>query len=138
MVSLPLTAFAEKSRLEERLSRLFFWQMSQALDLSPSEEKEMTQILSLLHQRRLTAIDQRDELHERIHAWVQANKKKEFKKVPPEVTSLLKEYREKLDAISKIDVDEQEQMQKLLGEVKLLKFYDERKSIIEQVKSALN
>lgn len=134
----PAAAQSGKSRLEQRLSRLFFWQMSQALDLSTSEEKLMTEILTDLHRRRLLVLDKRAQLHERIHAWAKQSKKEEFKKPSTEALALAKEFQSQIDALTKIDAEEHDKLLKAFGEARLLKFYDERKTVIEQVKSALS
>lgn len=121
-----------KSRLEERLSRLFFWQMSQALDLSTSEEKQMTQILQGLHQRRLDILDRRQQLHEQMSKIAKSSQPQKDLS-----TKLMMEYRDQIELLAKIDVEEHEQLLKVLGSEKLLKFYNERKAIVEQIKSAL-
>ncbi len=136
------SAFANKSRLEERLTRLFYWQMSQALDLSTSEEKRMTELMDGVSKSRLQAIDKRDEVFAKMNAWLEKNNTtlKDIPKntVPAEVSALLKEYRMQLDTLSKIDIEEHEQLRALLGDVRLVKFYNERKIIIERIKKALN
>jgi hypothetical protein len=141
-VGVSSPALASKSRLEERLTRLFYWQMSQALDLSTIEEKQMSAVMDDVSRRRLQAIDKRDQVFAKMNGWLEANastiKDLPKDKTPEEVKELLKEYRMQLDALSKIDLEEHEQLQKLLGDLRLLKFYNERKIIIERIKKALN
>lgn len=136
------SAFANKSRLEERLTRLFYWQMSQALDLSTGEEKRMGEIMDALSKRRLQTIDRRDEVLAKMGAWLAKHgdqTKADAKvKASPETTALLKEYRTHLDTLAHIDLEEQSQLKELLGEYRLIKFYNERKIIVERIKKALN
>ncbi|HVJ65319.1 MAG TPA: hypothetical protein VM901_08695 [Bdellovibrionota bacterium] len=135
------SAFASKSRLEERLTRLFYWQMSQALDLSTAEEKRMSEIMDSLSKRRLETIDRRDQVLAKMGAWLAQNGDKVKGKdlaVPPATSALLKEYRTHLETLAHIDVEEQTLLKELLGEFRLIKFYNERKIIVERIKKALN
>ena len=140
--SVSTPALADKSRLEERLTRLFYWQMSQALDLSTTEEKQMSQVMDGISKRRLQAIDKRDQVFAKMNAWLEvkgvAVEDIPKDKVPAEVKALLQEYRMQLDTLAKIDLEEHEQLQRLLGDLRLLRFYNERKIIVERIKKALN
>jgi ribosome-binding ATPase YchF (GTP1/OBG family) len=139
VVAIPSFSYANKARLEERLTRLFYWQMSQALDLSTNEEKQMTTVMDSIRKRRLAAIDKRDSVFAKMNSWLEKNRATlSSDQVPPEVVSMLAEYRSQLDTLAKIDVEEHEELQKLLGDLRLLKFYNERKIIIERIKKALN
>lgn len=129
---------SDKSRLEDRLTRLFYWQMSQALDLSTAQEKKMTQILGEITGRRLKAIDQRDALFAKMDECLKKNKDASTPASQAQAKALLLEYEKQLGALSSLDREEHEKLRALWGDLKLLKFYQERKSIVERIKKALN
>jgi hypothetical protein len=119
------SSHAQKSpnEVRDRLNKIFYWQMADELKLSQEIEKSMTDFLESFQQKREEALLQRAEAL------------KLLQKSPADANALLA-YRKSLDQISKLDLDEYEQLNRLLGAEKLGRFLVVREEILQRLNAA--
>ena len=120
----PSAPFSRTSRVDE----LFIWKISEELKLSVKEEKEISNLITELNNRKTSSNERIDGI---IKSLAMADSDQQAQK-------FLKDYKGALLDYNKISVDEVAQVQKVLPKSKAAKYFVVKSDLSKRIRSLLS
>jgi len=133
----PDPALASEKNFKDRLNRIFFWQLSDELKLSPDEEKQMSKILEENQFKREKSLTDREATMRSILAHHDKLHKESKSAATAEDTALVAGYIKQLQALAAVDQEEVASLRKVLGDRQAVHFLAVREQILERVREVL-
>jgi hypothetical protein len=122
IVATSSTATANKAR--SRIEELFVWRVSDTLSLSPDVEGKFSSEFKRLSEQKAQLSNELEKLVEDL----------EKSRDPKSTETLLKQYKEKLKAHSRIQIDEMESFEKLFGKQKFAQYLVLKRELTQKLK----
>lgn len=116
--------------IRDRLNKIFYWQLSDELKLSPAQEKAVVSVLEETQQNRDDTFVAREEA---MQALQKLSKTATLEQTRPH----LERYSQALQALSNIEKDEYAALKAAIGEELLGRFYVIREDVTSRVRKAL-
>jgi hypothetical protein len=135
-----LSTHAEESRPpNHKFEDLFIWKVSDELKLSVPEEKSFSDLIRSLNQKKASLSDQIQDTLKKIAAGGTApematGKSSVHKK---SMDKILNEYRSELKALNNLNVEEIDQVKKILGSEKAAQYLVLKNDLANQLRSKL-
>lgn len=116
--------------VRERLNKIFYWNLSDDLNLTPQQEKSMVVIIEDIQKRRQASLAARDES-------LEALKKIKKGSGAPAAEKELTRYREAVAKLAGLDAEEYDRLKALFGAETLARYYVVREEVLGRVRDAL-
>lgn len=110
---------------DNRVEELFLWKIAEELKLNVKEEKEVSQLVRDLNNKKLKLNQEMDQL---------INRAKDGKRLK----ELAIEYRRKINDYNQISIAEFDGIQKILGQEKTLKYFVVKNDLSQKIKQLLS
>jgi hypothetical protein len=124
-VASSVEASQEKNR--QRLDELFLWKLSESLNLKPQEEASLRKVMK----------DIKDERAKRTADVDETLKLMQVEKTPAKRAELLTQYRSRLMRLNESQVEELDQLEKILGAERMPEYILAKEKLVDRIKDAL-
>lgn len=116
---------SEKNR--QRLDELFLWKLSESLNLRPQEEGDLRKAMKEIKDQRAKRVLEVEETLKSLQTVKEAAARRE----------LMQEYRRRLTRLNESQVEELDQLEKILGADRMPDYVLARERLLERIKGAL-
>lgn len=120
----------DAKEIRDRLNKIFYWQLSDELKLSPAQEKAVVSILESSQKKRDAALEQRESSMKALQALPKTATLAQSK---PHLDA----YASALETLSRSEHEEHLALKAAMGEELLARFYIIREDVTSRVRKAL-
>lgn len=124
-IHIPAAASPEKNR--QRLDELFLWKLSESLSLKPEEEAQLKKVMKDIKEERARRAAEVEDAVKGMQGETDAPKRAE----------LLSQYRAKLSRLNEMQLDELDQLEKILGPARMPDYILAKEKMVDRIKDVL-